>query len=110
MPKKPTKRRRKPPANPSAFTINRALLPYMRAPVADWEKISRRLATTRSRAPIAALRSAEAFTLLAEYLRARAYGSSHDEAGREAYGALIGVRHALGITFYRSTPNPFRHA
>ena len=107
MPKKsPRAKRRK----PTAFTIDRTLAAYARAPVADWERLSRRLATTRSRAPLACLRSAEAFTLLAAYLRARAYGSSHDEAGQEAYGALIGVRHALGITFYRSTPNPFRHA
>ena len=109
MLKKPTKRRRKPPANPSAFTINRALLPYMRAPVADWEKISRRLWRTQSRASTNAGYDAQNFALVSAYLSARNMGASHEAAGKHAYAILVKVRRALGYTYPKGT-NPFRYA
>lgn len=105
MPKKTTKQRR----SPSAYHFNRCLLPYMRAPVADWEKISRRLWRTQSRASTNAGYDAQNFALVSAYLSARNMGASHEAAGKYAYAILVKVRRALGYTYPKGT-NPFRYA
>lgn len=106
MPKKSLRAKRR---KPTAYHFNRCVAPYMKAPCADWEKISRRLAKTNGRAATNAGYDSQNFALVSAYLSARNMGQSHAAAGKHAYSILVKVRRALGYA-YPKGPNPFRYA